>query len=122
MKVDMSSNTGNSPGEAALQPPPEDAGLSRAGRQLRFLAVGSICYFGLVTVGGILVNSIPLYISRYFLGFESPPHTLMFQEIADFISGPILGTALAMVFRWAAMDLIVFRRPELDNIEKPKAD
>lgn len=179
MKVDMNSNTGSSPGESALQPPPEVVGLSRAGRQLRFLAVGGICYiitivinfalkwtilsekpttaliiatslasivsyllnkrwtfesrgsnnsalevilFGLVTVGGILVNSMPLYISRYLLGFESPPHTLMFQEIADFISGPILGTALAMVFRWAAMDLIVFRKPKLDNIETPKSD
>lgn len=64
--------------------------------------------FALVTVLGIVINSIPLYISRYVLGFENPPHSFLFQEIADFISGPILGTALAMIFRWIAMDLVVF--------------
>lgn len=64
--------------------------------------------FALVTGFGIIINSIPLYISRYVLGFENPPYSFLFQEVADFISGPILGTALAMVFRWAAMDLVVF--------------
>lgn len=176
----MISNKGRRLDESAHEPPQERAAsLSKRGRQIRFLAVGGICYiitivinfalkwtilsekpttalivatslasivsyslnkrwtfesrgdknsilelflFGLVTVGGILVNSIPLYISRYILGFESPPHTLMFQEIADFISGPILGTGLAMIFRWAAMDLIVFRAPKIDSITQTRAD
>ena len=65
--------------------------------------------FALVTIGGIIINSVPLYISRYLLGFEYPQHTLVFQEIADFISGPVIGTAAAMIFRWAARDLIVFK-------------
>lgn len=64
--------------------------------------------FALVTGLGIVINSIPLYVSRYVLGFENPPYSLLFQEVADFVSGPILGTALAMVFRWIAMDLVVF--------------
>ena len=64
--------------------------------------------FILVTGLGIIINSIPLYVSRNVLGFENPPYSLLFQEVADFISGPILGTALAMVFRWIAMDLVVF--------------
>lgn len=71
--------------------------------------------FAAVTAGGILVNSVPLYVSRYLLGFESPPHSLIFQEVADFISGPILGTALAMVFRWIAMDLVVFREAKIED-------
>ena len=68
-----------------------------------------IMLFALVTIGGIIINSVPLYISRYALGFEYPQYSLVFQEIADFISGPVIGTAAAMVFRWAAMDLIVFK-------------
>lgn len=70
-----------------------------------------IILFALVTLGGIIINSVPLYISRYVLGFEYPQHTLVFQEIADFVSGPVIGTAAAMIFRWAAMDLIVFKAP-----------
>lgn len=71
--------------------------------------------FSVVTGIGIVINSVPLYISRYALGFEHPPHSLLFQEVADFVSGPILGTALAMVFRWMAMDLIVFVERKADD-------
>lgn len=71
--------------------------------------------FAAVTGIGIVINSVPLYISRYALGFEHPPHSLFFQEVADFISGPIIGTALAMVFRWVAMDLIVFVERKADD-------
>lgn len=70
--------------------------------------------FAVVTGIGIVINSVPLYISRYVLGFEHPPYSLLFQEVADFVSGPILGTALAMVFRWVAMDLIVFVERKAD--------
>lgn len=74
--------------------------------------------FALVTIGGIIITSIPLYLSRYVLGFEYPQHSLLFQEVADFISGPIIGTAAAMIFRWAAMDLIVFKSPSHHSPEK----
>jgi hypothetical protein len=39
------------------------------------------------------------------------------QEIADFVSGPIVGTAVAMVFRYWALNRFVFPKApvELDG-------
>lgn len=67
-----------------------------------------------MTVSGIgaFINSAPVYFSRYILGFEHPNVSLLFQEVSDFISGPIIGTILAMVFRWFMMKVVIFRKDD----------
>ncbi len=60
---------------------------------------------------GILVNLLPLWISHYILGFNSTQHTPTFEFWADVISGSIVGTILAMGFRYWAYTKWVF--PEL---------
>jgi putative flippase GtrA len=58
--------------------------------------------FFLISGIGVGLNSLPLAISRYVLDLEVPQVTRFVQETADFFSGLILGTLLAMVFRlWA---------------------
>ncbi|KAA9395718.1 GtrA family protein [Kocuria coralli] len=64
--------------------------------------------FALVCGIGILLNSAPVYISRYVIGLETPAYSLLVQETADFVAGPVIGTAIAMIFRWWAMDRFVF--------------
>ena len=66
--------------------------------------------FVLVSLIGVALNSAPLYVSRYWLNLEMPYVTFMTQEVADFVSGPVLGTAIAMVFRYWAMNKFVFPR------------
>ena len=57
---------------------------------------------------GIGLNSAPLWLSRYAFGLEVPHVSLATQEIADFVSGPVIGTMIAMVFRYWAMARWVF--------------
>lgn len=68
--------------------------------------------FVLVTIGGIIINAAPQWVSRYVFGIEQPAVSLLVQETADFIAGPILGTLLAMVFRYWALDRFVFHGKE----------
>ena len=76
--------------------------------------------FVVVSVIGVAINSAPLYLSRYGLGFEVPQVSRTTQEIADFVSGPIIGTMLAMVFRYWAMNKWVFpKRAQLDDVLSP---
>lgn len=67
-----------------------------------------IAGFTVVSAIGIVINSAPLYASRWIFGFHAPQVTFLEQEIADFISGPIIGTLLAMAFRWWALHKFVF--------------
>lgn len=64
--------------------------------------------FIIVTVLGIIVNAAPQFISRYVFHIEEPYVSFLVQEAADFLAGPILGTLLAMVFRYWALDRFVF--------------
>jgi putative flippase GtrA len=48
----------------------------------------------------IVINLIPLYVSRYVLNLEVPHVSLFAQEVADFTSGSIIGMLLAMAFRF----------------------
>src|SRR4051812_25013766 len=58
--------------------------------------------FFLISGIGVALNSLPLWVSRYWLHLQVPQVSLLVQEVADFASGMILGTLLAMVFRlWA---------------------
>lgn len=77
---------------------------TRGGRERRHEAALFFVISG-IAVG---LNSLPLAISRYALGLQTPHVGLLTQETADFVSGMILGTLLAMVFRWWAFKKWVF--------------
>lgn len=61
-------------------------------------------------VSGIAVglNLVPTAISRYLLHLQVPTVSLFTQEVSDFIFGSIIGTLVAMVFRWWAFKKWVF--------------
>ncbi|MGH3981054.1 MAG: GtrA family protein [Pseudonocardiaceae bacterium] len=57
---------------------------------------------------GLVINATPLWISRYVLDLQTPQVGLLAQEVADFASANIVGTLLAMTFRWWAFRRYVF--------------
>ena len=64
--------------------------------------------FFLISGIGVGLNSVPLWASRYMFNLAVPHVSLVTQEIADFLSGMIIGTLIAMVFRWWAFKKWVF--------------
>jgi putative flippase GtrA len=82
-------------------------------RQWSFRAAGrqreAILFF---VVSGLAlgVNDLPLVFSRYVLQLREPMVSHLTQEVADFLSGMIIGTLLAMVFRYWLMNRYVFTR------------
>jgi putative flippase GtrA len=57
---------------------------------------------------GMAINAAPLWISRYVLHLQVPEVSRLTMEIADFTSAQIIGTALAMIFRWWGFRRYVF--------------
>ena len=57
---------------------------------------------------GVVVYSGPLAVSRYVLDLKVPGVSLLTQEIADFVSGQIVGVLAGMAFRWWAFRRFVF--------------
>ncbi len=58
---------------------------------------------------GIAVTAAPLAVSRYVLDLWTVRGASPFtQEVADFVSAQIIGTLLAMAFRWWAFRRFVF--------------
>lgn len=68
--------------------------------------------FFLISGIGVALNSAPEWVSRYVLHLEVPHVSLLVQEVSDYLSGMILGTLIAMVFRWWAFRKWVF--PDAD--------
>lgn len=72
------------------------------------------------------LNEVPLAVSHYLLDLRTPYVGPLTQEIADYVSGIILGTLVAMVFRWWAFKKWVFpqadARPRLVRDRVPAAD
>jgi putative flippase GtrA len=66
---------------------------------------------------GIVVNLFPLWVSHYILGLNASNVSAFSESLADFISGSIIGTAIAMVFRYWAYRRWVF--PELLSESEP---
>ena len=64
--------------------------------------------FFLVCGIGLVLNAAPLWVSRYVLDLQVPAVSLLAQEAADFASANVIGTLLAMVFRWWAFRRYVF--------------
>ncbi|MFE6053297.1 GtrA family protein [Kitasatospora sp. NPDC056446] len=70
-----------------------------------------VLLFVLVSVVAIAVNDVPLALSRYVLDLREPYVGSFGQEVADFLSGMVVGTFVAMLFRYWAMRRWVFTRP-----------
>ncbi|HVV13193.1 GtrA family protein [Amycolatopsis sp.] len=64
--------------------------------------------FFVVSGLAVLVNLIPLYLSRYAFHLETPFVSRWVQETADFVSGSIIGMLLAMIFRFWGFKKWVF--------------
>ena len=64
--------------------------------------------FFLISGIGIAVTVAPLDISRYLLHLTTPNVSPFTQEVADFVSAQVIGTLLAMAFRWWAFRRFVF--------------
>jgi putative flippase GtrA len=64
--------------------------------------------FFLVSAIGLVLTSAPLWLSRYGLHLETPYVSRLAMEVADFVSAQIIGTLVAMVFRWWAFRRFVF--------------
>ncbi|RZS33873.1 putative flippase GtrA [Herbihabitans rhizosphaerae] len=77
---------------------------TRGGRETHHEAA----LFFLISAGGVIINLIPPYISRYWLDLETPYVALWAQELADFLSGSIIGMLLAMFFRFWGFKRWVF--------------
>lgn len=77
---------------------------TRGGRERR----NEASLFFLVCGIGLVLNAAPLWISRYMLDLRVPAVSLLAQEAADFASANVIGTLLAMVFRWWAFRRYVF--------------
>jgi putative flippase GtrA len=64
--------------------------------------------FFLISGGGVVINLIPPYLSRYAFDLQVPNVDRWVQEGADFLSGSVIGMLLAMVFRFWAFRRWVF--------------
>ncbi|MBC3193792.1 GtrA family protein [Pseudonocardia sp. C8] len=64
--------------------------------------------FFLISGVGVGVYSAPLWVSRYVFELQEPVVSLVTQEIADFVSGQIVGTLVGMAFRWWAFRRFVW--------------
>ena len=77
---------------------------TRGGRERRHEALLFFVISGL----SIGMYSAPLAASRYLFELQVPYVPLLTQEVADFLSGQILGTIVGMAFRWWAFRRYVF--------------
>ncbi len=64
--------------------------------------------FFVVSAIGVGVTAAPLWVSRYGLHLETPHVSRTAQEVADLVSAQIVGTILAMFFRFWAFRRFVF--------------
>ncbi len=85
--------------------------------------------FFLVSGVGLVLSSVPLWISRYVFLLKTPDVGLVTQEIADFMSAQVIGTLIAMVFRFWSFRKWVFPAEEahpgrvrLAPVPKPKPE
>jgi putative flippase GtrA len=68
--------------------------------------------FFVVSGVGVAVYTAPLAISRWVLHLSEPTVSLLTQEVADFVSGQVIGVLAGMAFRWWAFRRFVF--PDTD--------
>jgi putative flippase GtrA len=78
--------------------------------------------FFLVNGVGIVLNSVPLWVSRYVFDLEEPFVSRAVQEVADFASAQIIGTLIAMAFRWYGYKKWVFPEENARGSRRPIED
>ena len=81
---------------------------TRGGRERHHEAA---LYFAISGIG-MLINAAPLWVSRYVFDLQVPHVSRFTMELADFTSAQIIGTLIAMLFRWWAFRRYVF--PDAD--------
>lgn len=69
----------------------------------------------------VIVYTLPLAVSRYVLDLKEPAVSMLTQEVADFVSGQILGVLLGMAFRWWALRRYVFPERDARNRQPARA-
>jgi putative flippase GtrA len=77
---------------------------TRGGRERRHEAT----LFFVISGIAVVINSAPLGVSRYMLDFQTPEVSALTMQIADFVSAQVVGTLIAMVFRFWAFKRFVF--------------
>jgi putative flippase GtrA len=82
---------------------------TRSGRERHHEAL----LFFLVCGVALVISAAPLFVSRYGLELRTPAVSRTRQEIADFVSAQVIGTLLAMGFRWWAFRRFVFPHERL---------
>ncbi|SDD23199.1 GtrA family protein [Rhodococcus tukisamuensis] len=91
----------------------EWAFTARGGRERRHEAA----LFFVVAGVGLVINQLPLVVSRYVFALQTPHVSLIAENLADFVSATVVGTLLATVFRWWAMRKFVFPNPLMPQAE-----
>jgi putative flippase GtrA len=64
--------------------------------------------FFAINAAAVVVNDVPLWVARYLFDLQVPHVTRVVQELSDFASGVVVGTLLAMGFRFWAYRTWVF--------------
>jgi len=77
---------------------------SRGGREAHHEAA----LFFAISAVGMAINAAPLWVSSYVFDLRVPNVSSFEENVADFISAQIIGTLLAMAFRWWAFRKFVF--------------
>lgn len=77
---------------------------TRGGRETHHEAM----LFFVISGIGVGMYTAPLAVSRYLLDLQIPNVSPFGQELADFVSGQIIGTLVGMAFRWWAFRRFVF--------------
>ncbi|MEJ2871151.1 GtrA family protein [Actinomycetospora sp. OC33-EN08] len=67
----------------------------------------AVLYF-VVSGAALAVNAAPLGVSRYVLDLATPAVSAVTEQVADLVSAQVVGTLLAMAFRWWAFRRWVF--------------
>jgi putative flippase GtrA len=67
----------------------------------------ALLYF-VVSGIALAINAAPLAISRYALDLAQPAVSALTEHVADLVSAQLVGTLLAMIFRWWAFRRWVF--------------
>lgn len=80
-----------------------------------------VALFFLVSGAALVINLIPLLLSRYAFDLEVPNVSRFVQEVADFTSGSVIGMLLAMGFRFWAFRRWVFP-DELGHHEESESE
>jgi putative flippase GtrA len=75
--------------------------------------------FFIISGIGVGMYTAPLAISRYLLDLKVPAVSLLTQEVADFVSGQIIGVLVGMAFRWWAFRRFVFPHEDGRNRTAP---